>query len=214
MKKWTAILCALLAVCFAVTAFAEAPVSNYYESNTPELLKALIGGKSFEARISGWSSVGEDEDADFALDITVCVRDRFDLAAIDGLAVHDILSFGDGTVFMVMEVIRDEFGVIVTDAYGNGYSFYKSEDGAAYIAATDTDYPFYTPVFTFTVPLERDIVFLDWSDPESMEPVKLGFDELIALIQDWTDFSPYNTKVTFDENGNLVELLYSYSPFN
>ena len=80
---------------------------------------------------------------------------------------------------------------------------------------TDTDYPFWTDVFTVTVPLEKDIRFLDWSDPENLEePVKLGFEELLDHLLNQTDFDPYNTKVTFDENGKLVELLYSYSPWN
>ena len=51
--------------------------------------------------------------------------------------------------------------------------------------------------------------------PISSRPfMKLGFDELIALIQEGTSFAPYNTKVTFDQNGKLIELLYSYSPWN
>ena len=215
MKKLTAVLCALLMICFAIAASAEAPVSNLYKPNTSETLKALIGGKTFEASITGWQSAGEDEDAKFAISITVCERDRFDPAVIENLAAHDILCFGDGTAFMVMEVIRDEFGVIVKDGFGNGYSFFKAEDGDAYLAATDTDNPFYTEVFTVKVPLEKDISFLDWSDPENLdEPVKLGFDELLDLLLEGTNFAPYNTRVTFDENGKLVELLYSYSPWN
>ena len=116
---------------------------------------------------------------------------------------------------MVMEVVRDEFGVTVRTGDYDACSFFRSEDGAAYIAATDTDYPFYTDIFTVKVPLEKDISFLDWSDPENLDaPVKRGYDELIALLQEGTNFAPYNTKVTFDENGKLVELLYTYSPWN
>ena len=179
MKKMTAILCALLLICFAAAACAEAPVSNLYKPNTSETLKMLIGGKSFEARITGWESVGEDEDAKFAIAVTVCERDRFDPAVIENLAEHDILCFGDGTAFMVMEVIRDKFCVTVKDGYNNGYSFFKAEDGNAYLAATDTENPFYTEVFTVKAPLEKDVLFLDWSDPENLEgPVKLGYDEL------------------------------------
>ena len=215
MKKMTVLLCVLLLTCFAVAASAEAPVSNLYKPNTSETLKALVGGKSFEAGITGWESAGEDEDAKFAIMITVYERDRFDPAVIENLAVHDILCFGNGTSFMVMEVIRDEFGVIVKDGFDNGYSFFKTEDGNAYIAATDADYPFYTEVFTVKVPLEKDVSFLDWSDPENLdEPVKLGFDELLDHLLEGTSFAPYNTKVTFDENGKLVELLYNYSPWN
>lgn len=215
MKKMMAILCVLLLTCFAAAASAEAPVSNLYKPNTSETFKALVGGKSFEAGITGMESTGEDEDAKFTITITVYERDRFDAAVIENLAEHDILCFGDGTAFMVMEVIRDEFGVIVKDGFGNGYSFFKAEDGDAYIASTDTDNPFYTEIFTVKVPLEKDISFLDWSDPENLDaPKKLGFDELLDHLLEGTNFAPYNTKVTFDENGKLVELLYNYSPFN
>ena len=214
MKKMTVLLCVLLLTCFAVAASAEAPVSNLYKPNTSETFKALVGGKSFEAGITGWGSSGEDEDAKFAISITVYERDRFDPAVIENLAEHDILCFGDGTAFMVMELTRDEFGVIVKDGNNEGYSFFKAEDGT-YIASTDTDYPFYTEVFTVTVPLEKDVSFLDWSDPENLDaPVKLGFDELLNHLLEGTSFAPYNTKVTFDENGKLVEFLYTYSPFN
>ena len=85
MKKLTAILCALLMTCLAATAFAEAPVSNLYKPETSETFKALVGGKSFEARITGWGSTGEDEDAKFEITITVCERDRFDPAVIENL---------------------------------------------------------------------------------------------------------------------------------
>ncbi len=215
MKKMTAILCALLLICFAAAASAEAPVSNLYRPNTSETLKTLVGGKSFEAGITGWESTGEDEDAKFSIFITVYERDRFDAAVIENLAEHDILCFGDGTAIMVMEVIRDEFGVTVKDGFNNGYSFFKAEDGDAYIAATDTENPFYTEVFTVKAPLEKDVSFLDWSDPENLdEPVKLGFNELVDHLLEGTDFAPYNTRVAFDENGKLVELLYTYSPWN
>ena len=214
MKKVAAILCSLLLVCLAVTVSAEVPVSNLYRPNTSETFKALVGGKSFEARITNPESTGEDEDAKFTVTMTVYERDRFDPAVIENLAEHDILCFGDGTTIMVMEVARDEFGTTVKDGFDNGYSFWKVEDGT-YIASTDTDNPFYTEVFTVKVPLEKDIRFLDWSDPENLdEPVKLGYDELLDHLLDGTSFEPYNTKVTFDENGKLVEFLYTYSPWN
>ena len=215
MKKMTAILCALLLICIGVAASAEAPVSNLYKPNPSETFKALVGGKSFEAGITHIESAGEDEDAKYTITITVYERDRFDAAVIENLAEHDILCFGDGTAFMVMEVIRDEFGVTVKDGFNNGYFFFKAEDGDAYLAATDTENPFYSEVFTVKVPLEKDISFLDWSDPENSEgPVKLGYDALLDHLLDGTDFAPYNTRVTFDENGKLIELLYQYSPWN
>ena len=215
MRKLIAMLCALLLVCPAVFASAEAPVSNLYKPVVSGTYKALVGGKTFEAGITGWESAGEDEDAKFAVSVTVYERDRFDPAAIENLAEHDIICFGDGTAFMVMEITRDEFGVTVKDGFENGYTFVKTEDGSAYIASTDTENPIYSEVFTVKVPLEKDISFLDWSDPENLEePVKRGYEELLDLLVEGTHFAPYNTRVTFDENGKLVEFLYTYSPWN
>ena len=214
MKKMMAVLCALLLVCFAVAASAEAPVSNLYRPITSETFKALLGGKTFEAGISGMESTGEDEDAKYTVTVTVYERDRFEPAVIENLAVHDILCFGDGTATMVMEVIPDEYGAVVRGGNDDIYSFYGMEDGT-YVVSTDTDNPFYTEIFTVKVPLEKDISFLDWSDPENADgPVKLGYDELLGHLLDGTNFAPYNTRVTFDENGKLTELLYSYSPWN
>ena len=214
MKKMIAVLCALLLVCFAVAASAEAPVSNLYRPITSETVKALLGGKSFEAGIAGMVSTGEDEDAKFTITITVYERDRFDPAVIENLAEHDILCFGDGTATMVMEVTPDEYGAVVRGGNDDVYSFYRMEDGT-YVVSTDTDNPFYTEIFTVKVPLEKDISFLDWSDAENTDgPVKLGYDELLGHLLDGTNFAPYNTRVTFDEDGKLTELLYSYSPWN
>ena len=210
MKKLMTILCTLLLVCFAVTASADVAV----KPNTPETLKTLLGGKSFCASLTGLTSIGEDEDAKFTISVTVYERDQYDASLIENLTPHDILYFGNGTATMVMEVISDEFGVTVKDGFENTYIFSKNEEGF-YTVTTDTDYPLWTEVFTVKVPLQKDISFLDWSDPENLEePVKLGFDELLDLLLEGTDFAPFNTRVTFDENGKLVEVLYNYSPWN
>ena len=83
------------------------------------------------------------------------------------------------------------------------------------VAATETENPFWTKAFTIVVPLEKDILFLDWSDPENLdEPVKLGFSELLDHLLEGTCFTPDNTKITFDESGKLVEFLYTYTPWN
>ena len=83
------------------------------------------------------------------------------------------------------------------------------------MASTDTDFPFYTELFTVKVPLEKDISFLDWSDPENLDgALRLGYDELLDHLLAGTSFAPYNTMVDFDENGKLVEVFYNYSPWN
>lgn len=210
MKKLMAMLCALVLVCCAAGALADKVV----KPAASETLKALIGGKSFQAAITGCKVTGEDEDAKFTLTVTVCERDRFDAALIDSLEVHDVLWFGNGTGLSVMELERDEYGVTIKDGFDNVYIFTRNEDGF-YTAATDTENPMWTEIFTISVPLEKDISFLDWSDPENLdEPVKKGYEELIDLLNADTSLTPDNTKLTFDENGKLVELLYTYSPWN
>ena len=210
MKKLIVILCALILTCAAVSALAD----QLYKANMPDTLKALIAGKSFKASITGWEMTGEDEDTKITLSVTVCERDEFDAAVIENLAEHDILFFGNGMGTVVKEAAADEFGVTVKDFQDDCYFFTKTEAGT-YTATTETEYPFWTEVFTIKAPLEKDISFLDWSDPENLEaPVKRDYDAFIDLLQEGTNFSPYNTKVTFDENGKLVEFLYSYSPWN
>ncbi len=55
----------------------------------------------------------------------------------------------------------------------------------------------------------------EWSDPENLEaPVKKGYDELLDLLLADTGFAPFNTKVSFDGDGKLIEFLYTYSPWN
>ena len=116
---------------------------------------------------------------------------------------------------MIGEKTADETGFEIKDAAtSDKYLFTKMEDGT-YVARTETDNMFYTELFTVTIPLSKDISFLDWSDPENLEaPVKKGYAELLDLLLEDTNFSPYNTKVTFDENGKLSEFLYTYSPWN
>jgi len=214
MKRITAMICALALALCAAAACAEAPVSNLCAPVAPAALRTLLGGNSFDAMITGWEFAGEDEDAKLTVLVTLCERDRFDPAVIDALAERDIIRFGDGTTVMAMEVARNDFGVHVKDGDGENYVFFKDEDGA-YIATTDTDYPFWTEVFSFKAPVGKDVAFLDWSNPENLkEPVKLGYEEFVDYLLSGRGFTANNTRLTFDENGKLVEILLNYSPWD
>jgi hypothetical protein len=209
MKRTIALLCSLLLICFALSAFADT-----IKPNESETLRALIAGKSFSASIAGWESFDEENDTKYWILVTICERDQFDAAEIENLKAGDMLCFGNGQTTKVTEVKPDELVIIVKGSSNDSYSFNKTGNGT-YLATTDTDYPFWTEIFTIRVPLEKDVSFLDWSDPENLEaPVQLGFSELLMHLEAGTNFSPYNTDVTFDENGKLAKFLYSYSPFN
>ncbi|MBO7663677.1 MAG: hypothetical protein J6U01_09930 [Clostridia bacterium] len=215
MKKITAILCLLLIACLAGFACAEeVPSSDVYRPVIPETVKTLLGGKTYEAGIEGKECFGEDEDAIYLITVTASEETHFEAKDIENLKEHDILVFAPGKSIMVMEKTTDEFGINIKDGESVGYTFTRTEDGC-YVARTDTENRFYTDLFTMKVPLSKDIRFLDWSNPENLEaPVEKGYDELLDLLLADTNFSPYNTRLTFDENGNLTEFLYTYSPWN
>ena len=219
MKKLSAILsailCALLIACLAVSACAEEiPSSDLYKPVASETFKALVSGKTFEASVSRNECFGEDEDAFYTITITASEETRFEAKDIENLKERDIITFAPGKSIMVMEKTADEYGIIIKDGNNDGYSFSKTDDGY-YVVRTDTENMFFTDIFSVTIPLEKNISFLDWSDPENLEaPVKKGYEELLDLLLEDVNFAPYNTKVTFDENGKLVELLYNYSPWN
>jgi len=219
MKKLSsvlsAVLCALLIACLAGSACAdEIPSSTLYKPVRSETFKALVSGKTFEARVSRNECYGEDEDAFYTITITACEETRFEATDIENLKEHDIIAFAPGSSIMVMEKTADESGFRIRDGNSDEYVFSKTDDGY-YVARTDTDNMFYTEIFTITIPLEKDISFLDWSDPENLTgPVKKGYSELLDLLLEDTNFAPYNTTVTFDGNGKLVEMLYNYSPWN
>ena len=211
----SAVLCVLLTACLTLSACAEGiPSSNLYKPAVSETFKALVGGKTFEASVSRNKVYGEDEDARYTITITASEETRFEAKDIENLKEHDIIAFASGESIMVMKISSDEYGFRVMDGNSDEYFFDRTEDGS-YIARTDTDNMFYTDIFTITIPLEKNISFLDWSDPENLDaPIKKGYEELLDLLLDDTNFAPYNTKVSFDENGKLTELLYSYSPWN
>ena len=215
MKKLFSVLFALLIACLAVSACAEEiPSSNLYKPAASETFRALVGGKTFEASVTRNECYGEDEDAFYMITITASEETRFEAKDIENLKERDIVAFAPGKTIMIMEKTADEFGFLVKDGNSDEYFFNRTDDGY-YVARTDTDDMFYTEVFTITIPLEKGISFLDWSDPENLEaPVKKGYAELLDLLLEDTNFAPYNTRVTFDENGKLTELLYTYSPWN
>lgn len=215
-KILSAILCVLLVACLGVTACAEenVPTINLVVPEMSEVYKTLVAGKTYEAAIALGDCYGEDEDSTYTVHISVCEQLHFNGQQIENAQVNDVVVFAPDNAFMIMEKTADETGFAMKDGEGNVYYFIKQEDGT-YVARTQTDNMFYAQVFGVTVLLGKDISFLDWSDPENLEaPEKKGYEDLLKLLLEDTNFSPYNTKVTFDAEGVLSELLYTYSPWN
>ena len=56
---------------------------------------------------------------------------------------------------------------------------------------------------------------MDWSDPEAETPTELTLKDLVTRYENNEIHSiPDNTQITFDADGKLVEVKYTYSPWN
>jgi len=208
MKKLTVLLASMLLVFLAAGTLAQdvRPIPS-------EQFLNLVAGKTCPVRVSGYGTCGEEADiVSASLSLTVCERDRFDPKVIESLQAGDVIHFGNGETVSVKEVASDDTGLTVKSE-DEAYYFFKDEAGT-YIATNETDNPYWKDVFTVEVPLEKEVVFRDFSDPEAKEATVLGFRELLQKLTDGVSFQPYNAQVTFDENGKLTVFEYTYSPWN
>ena len=207
MKKIILPLAALL-LCLAFCASAET-VTSLPSAD----LASFLAGRTFTVRASGFAMM---EGADHAtLSFTVCEREIFDAASVEALAPGDEIEAADGQIFQVTSVRADEYGLILNenDPYERHLIFTREEDGR-YSLTDDTDYPFWRTTFSFDVPADADLVYLDWSDPEAEAPVQRTLLDYIEDYQNDTLFDENNTQITFDGDGRLTQLLRNYSPWN
>ena len=206
MKKtlWFLMMtCMLLMTVTAASAQTAAPV-------IPELLRDLVAGKTFIARMEGYASDEEMEHA--TLYFQVCEQESYKPEEIEALQAGDTILIG-GAPFVIKEIKQDEFGYEFT---GESYTIFlsKNEKGL-YNAVTDTENRFYKNVFAIEVPAASSLRFLDWSDPEAEAPVKMTCKDLLTrYMNNEIHSTEDNTEITFDADGNLTEVIYRYSPWN
>ncbi|MBQ8129182.1 MAG: hypothetical protein IJ175_02900 [Clostridia bacterium] len=211
-RKAAAAALMLTVLCLAVvTCGAETKTMRPLMSG---MLKDIIAGKTFTARLDGYATVEGSDEA--TLMFVVCERDHFDPAVIESLAVGDEIVSGKGITYPVNSVKADEFGFCVNrdDPLEEALFFFKDETGD-YIATNETDFPFWHDVIAFEVRADSSLVYKDFSDPEADEPTELDFAELMRRILNEEVFlDENNTSITFDDQGRLTVLLQNYSPFN
>ena len=206
MKKtlWFLMMtCMLLMTVTAASAQTAAPV-------IPELLRDLVAGKTFIARMDGYASDEEMEHS--TLYFQVCEQESYKPEEIEALQAGDTILIG-GAPFVIKEIKQDEFGYEFT---GESYTIFlsKNEKGL-YNAVTDTENRFYKNVFAIEVPAASSLRFLDWSDPEAEAPVKMTCKDLLTrYMNNEIHSTEDNTEITFDADGNLTEVIYRYSPWN
>ena len=206
MKKGLCILLCLLLVSLTAGALPETvkPVM-------PEKLRSLVAGKTFfNTRLEGCTYDENMENA--LLTFQICEQESYEADAVKTLQAGDTIVIG-GDEFVIKDIKQDEFGYELT---GELYTvfLYENEDGL-FNAVSDTENRFYKKLFAIEVPAASDLRFLDWSDPEAEEPVVLTLKHLLTRYANEEIFSSEdNTEIIFDEDGNLTDVVYRYSPWN
>lgn len=207
MKKTICILtliCMLLS-CFAVTASAET-----VQPLMPDILRELLAGKTFIAQMDGYSS--DEAMEHVTLFWQICEQEEYPAEEVEALAVGDTILVG-GDSFEIKEISQDEFGYQLNSEYYTIFA-YKNDEGK-YTIVTDTENRFYATVVSIEVPAPADLRFVDWSDPEAEAPTELTLKDLVTRYENNEIHSiPDNTQITFDADGKLVEVKYTYSPWN
>ena len=213
MKKAKKIVFAAL-LCALVFSLAAAACAQTVEACPSELLKKLTAGQTFSARLSGY---GFSDDSEYVrLFFDLCEQIVFPAEKIQTLQAGDTLVI-DGTPYEVVSVDNED-GILTVNKdtpTGAEFVFYPREDGNYAVLTTD-EHTYWQSRITIECLVNRDgnFVYKDWGDPEAEEPVVYNLNELLALLEKDLVLSADNTKITFDEEGNLTEILRVYTPWN
>ena len=206
-KRAAALLCA------ALTAFALPSFAQTVRPGPSGLVRQMVAGKTFPARLVGYTWSGDA--ADLSLTFTLCEPETFSRDGIEALQKGDTVVAG-GFPYEVYTVSREEGQVVVNS--GLEYTdtlVFRLQDSGVYTAFTETDIPYWRDSVAVEWLVSPDAVFLDWGDPEAEIPLTCTIDELMdRVIDDSILLNPDNTEITFDEEGRLSVLLYRYSPMN
>lgn len=203
MKK---LVCIAILLCLALTAVSAS--AQIVEPRIPAALRDVIAGNTYIGQLTGYAS--DEAKEHVTLYFMICEQETYTPKEIEALQPGDVIVVG-GDNFVIQEIKQDEFGlVLVGDWYS--ISLYKNHEGL-YIAISDTENRYYKNVFGIEIPVPPQTPFLDFGDPEAEKPVELTVKDLLNRYEELT-FLPDNTQVSFDENGNLTQIMYLYTPWN
>ncbi len=208
------IKCRLFAlVCALVLCLSAAAAAQTAEPAPSELLKKIVAGQTFTARLTGYGWGGEG-----AIELTwlLCEREKYPAEEIESLQAGDQILAG-GTGYPVYTVTADEWGFFINEGNpqdAEALILTKNDDGD-YTATNDTDNPFWQGTVTVEVKADPETPYLDWSDPEADQPVELTLKDMFErVVNDEIFLDENNTEITFDDDGNLESVLQRYSPWN
>lgn len=194
MKCRLIAMLALLALIAAVPALALSP-------QTPEVIVRAVAGQTFEARSSGYESVG----GNFAIYLRLYERARYSEADILAVGETDYIDADVGSG-MVYSVAPDGDGYVLNESDPNADPVYLIPDGKGCFYAKDAAGNFYMKeALEVRCPIAEDAVYIDASDPDQA-PAERTAEELAADVQQ-NRSGFLNVEVTFNENGEIARLL-------
>ncbi len=208
MKKLVSLLCVLFLLSFA--AGASAAVKTVYAQYPEEILR-IVAGKTLPCAVHGFDFDGNT----CSLYIYVFDRARFSAEDVKSLQPGDSLASGGWYIFGLKEIEPDEFGVKIVDESGSAFFLYPDEDGSYYLV-DEIEHTLYLHMTSFYFLLADDFVYVDDSDPDlEAEPVTGTVEDVMKGCQEESSFfNEENTRITFNENGEITELRRIYTPWN
>ena len=188
----TIIICSILEAGVSVSADVKSMPS-------PTLVSA-VAGKTFEGKISGYGWGQEDDPASLSIDFTVVEPIIYEAAEIESLTAGDMIIAGYES-YTVSSVEQDGKSIIVTPAeeWFTPITFTACDDGT--YSAENEEGVLKSDSFSFAGRLRPDLVYVNGKGEQ------LTAAELLKDISGEV-FDTYSTfvKITFDENGYIVEL--------
>lgn len=193
MKKMVFMLLVIGLMLTSVSSLALSP-------QTPEIVRRAVSGQSFNARCTGYESVG----GNFAIYLKLYERARYSEADILAIGETDYIDADIGSE-MVYSVTPSEDGYILNESDPNAEPVYMIPDGSGCFFAQDANGQFYMKeALEISCPIAADAQFIDASDPDGESGIHTA-EELIAAVQgDRSQFG--NVDVTFNEDGKIAML--------
>lgn len=225
------LMAAMLCLCAATEAFAAASQMQNLTGETaviqPEpvvLCMDQLAGKTVLV------TVGEYEDTENLLTLTVLEKLRFAAEAVEGLRPGDALNL-DGELLVVREIepmtngflLGDDGGFLLGDEGGldEGSVWLKKGEDGDYEAGRYSDF-LWRQVGSAPLAVAKDAQFLDGINPEDGEmlesPTRHSVEEFLRIKSEeeergYPGFGCRNVRATFNAEGEIASLERFYVPW-
>lgn len=198
MKKTVALFC-MSSMILGSASVASADMSVVRGMPSPALVSAFAG-KTFDARITGYGWGEEDDASSLNLDFTIVEPLTYSAAEIEALEAGDNIIAGY-EVYTVSAVEKEEGAIKVTpEEEWMAPLTFTANDAGAYTAENEEGV-LRADTFSFPACLGEDLVYVN-AEGEQLTAADL----LKGFVDGSFDPDSCIPKITFDENGYVVEL--------